>query len=141
MQVNTTRFGEMDIPDDLIVCMPEGIAGFPEDRRFVLLEESKEMPFHWLQSVDTAELAFIVMDPHAIDPDYRIEFDEDTFSLFGTIVPEEIIPLVVVNIPSNTPDKANANMRAPIIVHSKKRYARQIVLSNEDYSVQEMIFG
>ena len=36
MKVMTARFGEIEIGDDKIIEMPDGIIGFP-DRRFVML--------------------------------------------------------------------------------------------------------
>jgi len=141
MKVATTRFGEMDIPDELAVRMPEGILGFPEDRRFVVLEHDTEgTPFRWLQSMDSPQLAFIVVDPRLFDPAYRLEFDEETIALFGPIVPEDIVPMVIVNVPKDRPVEMTANLRAPIIVHAVKRLGRQIILANEDYAISYRLF-
>ena len=38
MKIQTTRFGEIDFPEEVILEFPEGILGFPNDRQFVLLE-------------------------------------------------------------------------------------------------------
>ncbi|MCX7015522.1 MAG: flagellar assembly protein FliW [Candidatus Sumerlaeota bacterium] len=141
MKVATTRFGEMEVPDGLVIQVPEGILGFPSDRRYVVLEhDTEDTPFKWLQSVDSKQLAFIVIDPRLLIPDYRLEFDEETVAEFGAIVPEEFIPMVIVNVPKDRPIEMTANLKAPIIVHETKRIGRQIILRSQDYSLTHRIF-
>jgi len=141
MKVATTRFGEMEIPDGLVIQVPEGILGFPNDRRYVVLEhDTEDTPFKWLQSVDSRQLAFIVIDPRHILPDYRLEFDEETVAEFGSIVPDAFIPMVIVNVPKDRPIEMTANLKAPIIVHETKRVGRQIILRTQDYSLTHRIF-
>jgi len=141
MKVATTRFGEMEIPENSIIHIPEGILGFPNNRRYVLLEHDAEgTPFKWLQAVDSERLAFIVVDPRHILPEYRVEFDEETVALFGAIVPEDFDSMVIVNVPRENPIAMTANLKAPIIVHYPKRIGRQIILRNEDYSITHRIF-
>lgn len=141
MKVATSRFGDMEIPEEVIIRIPEGILGFPEDRRFAVLEHDAEgTPFRWLQSLDTPSLAFIVVDPRLFEPAYRLEFDEDTVGLFGPVVAEDVVPMVIVNVPKTHPIAMTANLRAPIIVHATKRLGRQIVLMNEEYLISYRLF-
>jgi flagellar assembly factor FliW len=141
MKLGTTRFGEMDLPEETIIHIPEGILGFPNDRHYVVLEHDAEgTPFKWLQSCDSDSLAFIVIDPRLIAQPYRLEFDEETVNFFGSIVPEEFVPMVIVNVPKNQPIEMTANMKAPILVHISRRMGRQIVLSADEYSITHRIF-
>jgi flagellar assembly factor FliW len=142
MKVATTRFGEMELADDLIIQMPEGILGFPDDRRYVVLEHDAEgAPFKWLQSVDTPELAFIVIDPRHLVDNFILEFDEDSRNLFGDAPADEFVPMAIVNVPAEEPIKMTANLRAPIVAHVGRRLARQVVLDSEDYSLHHRIFA
>lgn len=116
--------------------MPEGLLGFPDDHRYAILhKEGDQPPFQWLQSLDTPELAFVVVDPRLFEPSYRLEFDEETVALFGSIVPEDIQPIVILNVPTTAPGNITANMRAPVILHLTRRLGRQIILENESYLI------
>ncbi|OPZ18707.1 MAG: Flagellar assembly factor FliW [candidate division BRC1 bacterium ADurb.BinA364] len=141
MKIATSRFGTMNIPDNKIINIPEGILGFPNDRRFVILDhDADDTPFKWLQSADSASLAFIVIDPRLMVAGYQLEFDEQSVALFGPIVPSEFIPMVIVNVPQSDPIKMTANLKAPIVVSEEKRLGRQIILSSEEYSIVHRIF-
>ena len=142
MKVQTTRFGEIDIREEHIISIPEGILGFPDSRRFVLLEHDSEgTPFKWLQSVEKPSLAFIVIDPNLMVPDYQVELDSETAELFGAeIAGDQLVTMSIVNVPRENPIAMTVNVRAPIVVHAEKRLGRQVILPNEDYQIRHRIF-
>ena len=69
MKVKTTRFGELELDESRIISFTEGILGFPNYKKFVLLDRDNNSPFVWLQSVETEELAFVLMKPVHVFPD------------------------------------------------------------------------
>jgi flagellar assembly factor FliW len=72
MQLNTTRFGTLEVNDGDVITFTQPILGFQDQRRFVLLPGPEGSPLKWLQSTESGELAFIVMDPRAVVPDYEV---------------------------------------------------------------------
>ena len=72
MNVMTTRFGAVEIDDDRIIEMPDGMIGFAE-QRFILLSPDNNGRFFWFQSVDNPALAFVVTDPTAFVPGYECD--------------------------------------------------------------------
>lgn len=143
MKIKTARFGDMEILDEDIISLPEGVLGFSGASRFVLLEHDSEgTPFKWLQAVDDAGLAFIVMDPHIVIDGYTVEFSEEMLDLLGegTFVAEDFALMAIVNIPRQKPIEMTVNLRAPIIVHLEKRLGWQVILTNEDYPIRHRLF-
>ena len=62
--VDTTRFGAIDIEESSVIEFPEGLLGFGDCKRYVLLDHpGGNGLFEWLQSVERPELAFCVIDP------------------------------------------------------------------------------
>jgi flagellar assembly factor FliW len=49
LKIQTTRFGEMDIDEAKIITFTEPIFGFPDSKKFVLLDNTNSL-FKWLQS-------------------------------------------------------------------------------------------
>ena len=86
MQVDTTRFGKIEIAEKELITFPWGIPGFEELKSYVLLEY-KNGPFQWLQSVEEPSVAFVVCAPDFLGmvysaPDAKkslinLEHDED----------------------------------------------------------------
>lgn len=140
MKIVTSRFGTIDLSEDRIINIPSGIIGFPDCRRYVLLEHKQGSPFIWLQSVENGSLAFVLIDPLLFKPDYEIEINpEDIGDLELTDAPDGVQTLVVVNITSREPIELSANLLGPIIINVKKKVAKQIILANNRYSVRHPI--
>ncbi|MBM4339170.1 MAG: flagellar assembly protein FliW [Deltaproteobacteria bacterium] len=135
MKVLTSRFGTIDIDEGQIIHMPNGMIGFPDEKRYVLLEHRKGSPFFWFQSVDNGSLAFVLIDPLTFKPDYEIEIDpEDSAALELSHASNGIQTLTVVNISSNPPAEITANLLAPIVFNVSRRRAKQIALYQSPYS-------
>ena len=72
MNVNTTRFGQVEVDQHRVLSFPKGLLGFPNANRFALIQPGDEGYFFWLQSCDVPELAFVVTDPALFVPTYRV---------------------------------------------------------------------
>ena len=139
MQIATTRFGALEIQEEQIIHMPSGIIGFPDQRKYVLLEQKKGSPFMWLQSVDNGALAFVLIDPLLFKPDYKVEIgpaDAEDLELKNGGNAAQI--MAIVNIltrgEDGKPTAITANLLGPIVINSEKRLAKQVVLYDGQYS-------
>src|SRR5579872_1234571 len=92
----TTRFGGIDVDDDLIITFSHGLIGFESCKRFAVIHHDDQSPFKWFQSLDDGALAFPIIDPWQFKPDYapricdadavQLELDEETPKLLFAIV-------------------------------------------------------
>lgn len=141
MKIKTTRFGEINIKKDSIISFPNGILGFPDRKKYVVLDhDSDDTPFKWLQCVDDPNLAFIIMDPSILIEEYRVEIDTEIMKELSEVKDEDIFLLAIVKIPHNSPMDMTANLKAPIVVNYQKKEAYQVVLMNDNYSLSHPIF-
>ena len=51
MELETTRFGKIEVDEDEIITFEDGLYGFKDEKDFVLLID-EETPFFWLQAVE-----------------------------------------------------------------------------------------
>lgn len=116
--------------------MPVGMLGFPDQRRFVIIQHKENSPFFWYQSVDDPTLAFVITSPFAFKPDYEIDIDDvlEEMSWNEEMVDNNLELYVVINIPEGSPHKMTANLIGPILVNSKTRQAVQMVIPDSLYS-------
>jgi flagellar assembly factor FliW len=90
-------------------------------------------PYSSLVSVDEPGLAFLVVPPAALFPDYVIEIPEEDCAVLGLEDAGDVVVLVVVRrrgVPVPV-----VNLMAPVVVNRRTRMAAQVVLQESDYGL------
>lgn len=117
-----------DHPKDLPeIELLEPMAGFPDRRRFVLVDVDGAGLLQSLRSLDDPELRFLVMAPGVLFPDYAPDLDDSWAARLGLTGPQDAQVLLVVT-PGADPREATANLLAPVVLNVNTRVAAQVVL-------------
>ena len=132
MKVNTTRFGEVEIDDNKIIHFPFGIPGFPDLKRYFLIDYRD--PIKWLHAVDDPDTAFITASPFSFFPDYSFAMKDDVEAFLEINKPEDAAIIVILIVAD---DALHANLKAPIIINSSTLKGVQILLDDERYAFRE----
>ncbi len=140
MKVITTRFGQVDVPDDAAVRFPEGIRGFNSLKQYVMLRTTDLGLFRWLQSAEVPALAFVVCDPRLIVHDYEIHIRAEELLEIGAVAGVETEVLVILTHPHDR-RQMTADLRNPILINRAKGLARQIVLDDGVYADRHRVFA
>lgn len=139
MKIKTRDFGEVDINENTIITVPNGIIGFEDTKRYTLLSPLGEGVFPmWFQAVDKTEPCFVVYDPWHIYPDYKFEIDDEMQSTLGAVEGDALQPLAVAIVPDDY-KKTTINLRCPIIVNTKNNIAGQMLL--DDYEFKYPVYS
>lgn len=125
IHVRSRRFGTFDVPADRVLTFPQGLIGFPEASRFVILDHRPGSPFRWMLSLDDPELGFAVANPGELVAGYEPPLELACRLLQAPA--EHVALFVIVTIPSD-PTAMTVNLMAPVVVDMRTRRARQIVL-------------
>jgi len=136
MIVQTSRFGAVEVDAARVISFGRGILGFPKYKDYVLIEPEADSTFYWLQSVDAADLAFVVTDPLLFVPDYQVPLREETRQELNLKDLTEANVLVIVN---KVGDMLTANLQGPLVIHAQTRAAAQIVISEKKYQTRHPI--
>ncbi len=141
MKLNTRIFGEVEIDDSKIISFPNGIIGFPDLKKFVLMfdEEKGTDTIKWLQSIDEPSFAMPVMDPLVVCPDYKPEVDRNTVDQIGELDSSDLLILVTVTVPHDL-KQMTVNLMGPFIINVKECKAVQTIVDNDDYPVKFPIY-
>ncbi len=135
MKLDTSRFGTMEIDPDSVITFTQPIIGFQEYRRYVLMSVPGGGEVKWLQSTDSGDLAFILMNPLQIFPGYTVELRAEEMRELAVATVEELDVYTLVVVP-NDPAKVRTNLRAPILISPKHRLGKQTVLDRSNYPIQ-----
>lgn len=138
MRINTNRFGPLEVPDDKRIKMERPILGFENLRQFCLLEIDDLRPFLWFQSVDDPHVAFMVVNPVIFFSDYSITINPNEIAELKVDDVATVETYVIVSIDSST-GKIFANLQGPILINNANQRAKQLVLVNSNYKVDELI--
>lgn len=142
MRVKTNLFGEMDIEDEKIICFPDGMIGFPDNKRFTLIVDEKEdrtSHIYWLQSIEEETFAIPVMNPLLVKKNYNPEVEDELLNPIGGLKEDNISVFVTVTVPTQI-ENMSVNLKAPIIINMETMKACQLILDGEDLPVRYPIY-
>jgi len=139
MLINSHRFGPLEIPGNKIISMVRPVLGFEKLARFCLIEREEFWPFLWMQSIEDPAVAFIVVNPALFDSDYRIDINPNEISELEPTSPELIETYVIANVPDNW-KQMTINLQGPIMINTANYKAKQLVLMNSEFKVQQTVF-
>lgn len=138
IKVKTTRFGEIEVAEAETIKLPNGLIGFPELKKFILLDHDKDSPFKWLQSLDDGSIAFVLINPLLFKSDYTVEVTEAEVSDLELTTEQDAVISVIITMPSN-PQNMTANLKAPLIFNLQNRMGKQIILNNSAYTTRHNV--
>lgn len=126
-KLQSKYFGEVEYVDKDIIRCPAGIFGFEEEKEFLLLPFEGGGGMLCLQSVRTPALAFVVLDPFILFPEYAPELEEADLRQFGV---KEVgdLGFYVLCVVKNPVSTSTVNLKCPLVVHPETREARQVIM-------------
>ena len=142
MKATTRLFGEIDIEEEKVITLENGMIGFPEFQKFALIfDEEKGIQsssIMWLQSMDDPQTAFPVMHPNTVKPDYNPTVNDELLSPLGELKDEDMYVLVTLTAASDVKE-TSVNLKAPIVINTATRKGCQIIVE-DDYPVKFRIY-
>ncbi len=139
MKIKTTRFGELEVNEDLIIKMTKPILGFENLTHYIIVETEDYLPFKWYQSIDDPDTAFVIINPLYFFHDYVVEVNPKEIEELKLKDENDIVTYVIVAIPHDY-TKMTANLQGPLLINSKTKLAKQHVLVNTNYQIKHKIF-
>ncbi len=121
-----------------VLHFPDGIPGFPDHQRFVLVSESGDAAFQLLQSVDDPDMAMYVCVPWLFFPGYAPELSSAEQDDLAIERPEDALVFCPVTIDLEA-KRVYVNLLGPFVVNADSRRGRQLVLAGSDYTAREPV--
>lgn len=123
-----------------ILDVSGGLFGFPDIQKMELFYDVEELPFMWLREDNQDGLAFIVIEPGGIIPDYTVEVSDNDVEYLGISGADDTMILNIVTLPSEGNSKISVNLVGPVIVNRNTFVAKQCIINNhEKYSASHIL--
>ena len=127
MKINTNYHGEIELREEDILTLVNGMLGFEDIEKFVLIKE-EDIFVEYLQSVKD-DIAFAVMDPFIIKQDYTFDIPDMVMKSLDIKSDDEVVIKTVVVVPEDI-TKIRTNLQAPIVFNKTNNKGMQIVLDD-----------
>lgn len=139
MKIRTRFLGEVEINEDDILVFQDGILGFEESRKFILLEVPENDSFRVLQDVEKESVSFVVADPWKFETGYDIEIPDEELLKVNIRKKEQLAVLNIVTLCGEFA-RSTFNLLAPLVLNMDSRLGRQVVLNSSAYTTKHPLF-
>jgi flagellar assembly factor FliW len=139
MQIQSTRFGTIEIRDDAVLTFTDGLPGL-SGKSWAFVAKNDDSPFYWLHSVEQPDLAVPVTSPWLFFANYEVRVSEDEARNLGLSDPSDALITCVVRASERIAD-FTINLACPLIVNTGSRVGRQIINDAGGYSVRHPLFS
>jgi flagellar assembly factor FliW len=124
MKISNSHFGEIEFDEKIIVNFSDGIIGFEELKKFLLINNNNGL-FLWLTSIEEPEIVFPLFAVDVIYNDYPKEHE---FEAFG------IVKL------DREPENITINLKSPVYINDKSKSGFQKIIDVESYPINYKLF-
>jgi len=135
--LNSSRFGEVELPEEAVVDFPVGLIGL-HGNRYALLPHGDDGVFFWLHSMDDPDLALPVTRPWTFFAGYEVALSDSEAERIGVSDPSAAEVFVTVRA-DDAGDNFSANLRAPIIIASGRGF--QVINEASEAPVRAPLFA
>ena len=134
MKIQTKFFGEQEIKKEEIIRFDSGMPGFPNEKEFYLFP-MEDTPFLVMQSIQSVGVAFVIMEPFQVFPDYEFDLPDEVSAGLGTEKKSDLAIFVILTV-QDPFEKSTANLQAPIIFNQRKKKAKQYIINRSTYTTK-----
>ncbi|MTT31562.1 flagellar assembly protein FliW [Terrilactibacillus sp. BCM23-1] len=136
MKIETKYFGEQTIDENEIISFPQGIPGFLEEKAFILQPFGEA--FFVLQSIQHANIAFVLTSPFFYYRDYEIDLPNPLVEQLEIKDAKDAGVFVIVHIHDPFKD-STVNLKAPIIINQREQLGKQYIINDTKYSTKQRL--
>lgn len=128
MQINTTRFGSLEVADEDVIRFPAGLPGLNDCTTWVLLADAHHEALGWLQSAQQEDVALAVVTPGTFVSGYELRIGRTELGCELSQRRDDLHVLVIVG---KNERGITLNLKAPLVIDLAARLGRQVVASSD----------
>ncbi|AEF83106.1 flagellar assembly protein FliW [Leadbettera azotonutricia] len=138
MKVATKAKGLIEVDERQKITFPHGLLGFETLKDYVLFD-AESQPYYWLQSLDSEQVAFIIINPFLFRPDFEANIDNEELKAIGIADPGKALIFSIVTIPPSGP--MTANLQGPLVINRDSRQGLQVILTDQRWKTKHDIMA
>jgi flagellar assembly factor FliW len=124
----------LEINDENIINFDYGLPGFEELKKFTIVDIEDYNPFLLLHSIEDQNIAMIVLNAGMLDLEEYMNIPEDKIKELNKNNESESGVFLILKVIDDD-KKLTANIKAPVVINFQNKKGRQIILDNENLSM------
>jgi flagellar assembly factor FliW len=137
--IKTGRFGQLTVTDDEKIRIPQGVLGFPNHHDYCLVDPGDDTLIVWLQSLDSPEIAFPLLEPKIFKQDFSAKLSAAELRELQLENVNSSAVFSILTIPQDV-TQMTANLKAPLVINLNAHLAKQIILQENEYDIRHSMF-
>lgn len=129
------RLVSLPVGPEHVFYFPEGLPAFEEFKQYLFAFVPEYKPFVFMNSIHSAGLSFVCIDPFLIHPGYAPRLSLADQKLLGATSAEDIQLLSIVTVRSDMRE-TTANLQGPIAINIKNSLCKQILCEGQSYPIR-----
>jgi flagellar assembly factor FliW len=122
-----------------VVCLPDGLPGFPHCRRFVIVSSDDLAPLIGLQGLDEDRPSFLAIDPRLVLPAFEARLSAVARDRLDAAAGDPLLWLALVHVER---DRVLVNLQAPVVINPARMLGIQLIDADGPYSTHhELLRG
>lgn len=138
MKITTHQLGEIEVDVEKKITFVHGIPGFEHLKEFVVIQTDAKIPFAFLQSIEDGGVSFIVTNPFVFFPDYEFDLPVPVKEELKLESEQDCAVWAIVSVKQSLQD-ATLNLLAPVIMNTKEKLGKQVVLNGTPYRTRHSL--
>ncbi|HHT9107025.1 MAG TPA: flagellar assembly protein FliW [Candidatus Wunengus sp. YC64] len=138
VKLSTSNFGNLSIEKENIITFEQGLLGFEELKQFAIIAVEECLPFEWLVSLEDPMVAFPILNPTLFFSDYKPSLSKDDLVLLNIKKEKDVEMFCIVTL-GKKPEDVTLNLKGPILINMKNKMGKQVVLTEDYYSLNQQL--
>ena len=138
MKAATRFFGEIEYSEGDVVTFRNGLYGFEDETRFLLLPFEENEMFYALQSLATPELCFLLAHPFSLDAGYAPVLQAEELKALEAKRSEDLCYYVMCAVKKPV-SESTVNMKCPVALNPDTREAMQVILEEGPWGMRHLL--
>ena len=138
MKTQTRYFGEIEYTKEDLLTFAKGLFGFEDEQSFLLLPFSDAGTLFSLQSAKTPELAFTLMHPFSLAPNYAPVLSAEELKALGVEKSEDLYYYVMCTVKEPV-GESTVNMKCPVAIDPDSRRGLQTILDGDTWEMRHKL--
>lgn len=140
LTLESRDYGTIEYDESDLIHFTDGLFGFSELKDYIplVLDENEDNTILLLQSIANTDIAFVVVNPFSLDPDYNPVLSAEELSYLH-VKSENDLSYYVVCVLKKDYLENTVNMKAPIVINPDKRIGMQVILNDSEYEFRKKL--
>ncbi|WP_017752656.1 flagellar assembly protein FliW [Clostridium tyrobutyricum] len=139
MELKTKYHGVLNYEEKDVIIFKNGIPGFDNLEKFILVPAEENSLFAILQSIEDIDIGLVVTSPFNIIKDYEFDLDDSKVCELNIENKKDVLVVNTVTVNSKL-ENITINLKAPIVINTNDKIGEQLILDNVDYPIKYPLF-